>query len=479
MTILTKLIRCFCLCIVMQKGSWSPAQNISVKKNKASYKQQRTIVKRRFKDVQFKEKVNKCETTKPEWLKQWTISKGWMHNRSHLLTLGVKEENVAENLLELKALEAPNDVSENSSICTENIDDLLSIASNTEPSSKHEKYLQDLDKIETISESDDEGNSNETLVRRDICVAPNQRNTENIAAVFTNISSNYRRNFPDNFEKHSDDLKLPEIYKERLLLSNVENTNFLVELWRFIKPRRKSKADNSCKFTSNKIYDNNEITPKPRMHMERRDSSFRTEYNASSINSEVKYSKLSRNTLGQNIALYNTLKSKTNLLEDTIYECSEREESLSMYHNPIYGTVPAQETPQIKYYDFHTNHAFRPESFVTRRYQLAKQNNPRFHERRKFDSMKYRLKTEKYIIRHIKVRIMFSLKVGRFQKACKRLNNLKTLDRQRLLFCDNSDTCFNKGDNARNSLRKMVEKMHEEQRRIGNGKTSIKIQNMR
>lgn len=445
----------------MQKGSWSPAQNISEKKSKASYKQQRTIVKRRFKDVQFKEKN---ETAKPEWLKQWTISKGWMHNRSHLLSLGVNE-NPEENLLDgLKASQPPKKVTEidsvNSSISTDDIDDLLSV-SNTSPSGKHD--FQDLDKIETISESDDGAeNFNETLVQV-------QKNANNIGAVFTQVSSNYRRNFPDNFERYNNDLELPEIYKERLLLSKVENTNLLLELWRFIKPRRKSKADKNCKFTLNKIYDDNEVASKPSVQMERNDSNLRTEYNASSINSEVKYSRLSKSTLGQNIATYNTLRSKTNLLEDTIYECSEREESLSLYHNPLYGTVPEQEAPKIKYYDFHTNHAVRPQSFVSRRYQLAKQN-----ENVKFDSMKYRIKTEKYIIRHIKVRIMLSLKIGRFQKTRERPSNTKSLDRQHLLFRDNSEQWLGEG-----SLREKTEKMHEEQRRIGNGKTSIKIQNMR
>lgn len=72
MTIFYKLLRFLCLCVVMQKGSWTPQQeNIAKKKKK------------------------EAGSPKPEWLKQWTISKGWMHNRSHLLNLGVSREVVS------------------------------------------------------------------------------------------------------------------------------------------------------------------------------------------------------------------------------------------------------------------------------------------------------------------------------------------------------------------------------------------------
>lgn len=437
MTVFTKFFRCLCLCSMMQKGSWSPAQNVSVKNEKrANYKQKRTLVKRRFnKDL-------KSNESKPEWLKQWTISKGWLHNRSHLLTLGVEEQQSKDLLV--KSMEV--DSEKTSSISTEDIDDLLSIASVTGSSNKQEKCLQDFDKIETLS---DEIQGNETN---------KIENKVDGAEVFTQIFSNYRKNFPDNFGRGSNnldqDLHLPEIYKERLLLNKVENTNFLMELWKFIKPKKKSIENKNYKFTVNKLYDSNEIIARNKAYVDRNVvSKSQEDYCISSSNSEVKYSsKLS------------TFRPKTNLLEDTIYECSE--ESASLYHNPLYGTLPANKTPQIKYYDFHTNHACRPESFVTKRYQLAKKNN------HKLDSIKYRLKTEKYIIRHIKVRIMFSLKIGRFQKV-----KPKPLsDRQQhLLVCaDNKSDLL---DN--NTLKEKVEKMHEHQRRIGNGKTSIKIQNMR
>lgn len=246
------------------------------------------------------------------------------------------------------------------------------------------------------------------------------------------LFTNYRRNFPDHSGKwFGGELELPQIYKEKILLEKSEGV--FRELWQHLKPKRKTRTEQSHKFTVNRIYDCQEVR---------------------------------RHTLSQNIALHNTMNSKTNLLEDTIYECSEDDNSL--YHNPIYT---AATTKIAKYYDFHTNHLRRTDSFVRRRCRLAKLNSK--------DPIKYRVKTEKYIIRHIKLRIMLSLKIGRLQRLCKReVNGNRTIDRQALLFKGGAECCENFGE-ERDTLRRAILQAHEEQRRIGNGRTSMKIQNMR
>lgn len=377
----------------MQKGSWTPQQNFTKKSS--------VVAKKRLKE--------KKDNTKPEWLKQWTISKGWMHNRSHLLNLGL--ENVDKGVEEVVEIATPKpgrrfwteEKTESSSVSFENIDDLLSLDSEVDTSKKNDNDVQ------TLPLKAKENND-----------------------IFTELSKNYRRNFPDHFGKY-DDFHLPAIYKERLLKQ--QNVNFFTEFWDYVKPRRRTKTNKNCKFTVNQLYDCKEI----------------------GLQNEVVRSKPIRNTLSENIALYNTLNAKTNLLEDTIYECSE--DSNSLYHNPIYTST------QTKFYDFHTNHAYKPDSFTRRR--LANH------------SLKYRAKTEKYIIRHIKVRIMLSLRIGRFQKLnSKREINSRTVNRQALLFKSGVECCENFSE-EQSSLRRRIIRVHEEQRRIGNGRTSMKIQNMR
>lgn len=397
MAIFYRLLRFLCLCIVMQKGSWTPQQNFTMKKQN---------VKKRVKE---KKTISGESVNKPEWLKQWTISKGWMHNRSHLLHLGLENGEKEEEVVKIETPRASRKIwgetkTESSSVSIENIDDLISLDNSEE--------------------------RNEELGKE------SGRNND--------LFTNYRRNFPDHYKYNNDDLQLPEIYKERLLFA--KNENFLSELWEHIKPKRKTRENGHCKFTVNQLYDCKEVLAKNN-------------------------SKSFRNTLSQNIALYNTLNSKTNLLEDTIYECSE--DSNSLYHNPIYTS--AQDNRALaKYYDFHTNHINKPDSFVRRRYRLASQTN------QKFNSMKYRMKTEKYIIRHIKVRIMLSMKFGRLQKCNKKefAGTGRMFDRQALLFKSGVECCENFCDDQ-SSLRRRIVQAHEEQRRIGNGRTSLKIQNLR
>lgn len=83
--------------------------------------------------------------------------------------------------------------------------------------------------------------------------------------------------------------------------------------------------------------------------------------------------------------------------------------------------------------------------------------------------LKYKAKTEKYIIRHVRIRIMLSLRIGKKIKddkgMMKKIGSVKQSER--------------KTSGEIEDMRRNINKMHEEQRRIGNGKTSIKIQNMR
>lgn len=395
----------------MQKGSWTPQQNYNKKQNVV-------MVKKRYKDTNNNKKKKSVESAKPEWLKQWTISKGWMHNRSHLLNLGLedgfKEEEAAVGMETPKVNKKIWDEDKSSSVSIEDIDDLLSLSSDVDATDHN------LEKIETLPLEVKTKEDNDLL--------------------FEELTTNYRRNFPDHFTKYNDDLRLPEIYKERLLSS--KNSNFLTEFWDYMKPKRKIKENKNCKFTINQLYDCRE---------------------------EDNQRKAFKSTLGQNIALYNTLNAKTNLLDDTIYECSE-DSNNSLYHNPIYTQTQDNQALIPKYYDFHTNHVYRTDSFVRRRYRLT---NHKFT-----NSMKYRTKTEKYIIRHIKVRIMLSLRIGRFQKFYS--SNKKEINsgRQALLFKSGVECCENFCE-EQSSLRRRIVRAHEEQRRIGNGRTSMKLQNMR
>ncbi|XP_008197099.2 ankycorbin isoform X1 [Tribolium castaneum] len=316
---ISDILRFLCLCVMIEKGSWTPTPIINHDPKK------RTL---------------KDNNSKPEWLKEWTISKGWIHNRSHLLTLGKENED------------------DSSSVSTEDIEELIS--------------------IETEQEQD-------------------------VSLIFHQVSENYRQNFPENPPvKYNTDLQLPEIYKERLLMTKDES--YLNQIWKLIKPKKKSSKTYNCKFTVNQLYEPTQTIPR-----------------STSSTTKAK----SRTNLGKNIAIFNTLNSKTNLHEDPIYECSE--ENMSIYNNPIYA-------PLTRYYDFHSN-------------RLC--NNFKYRKRPDLSQ-----KTEKYIIRHIKVRIMLSLRIGNLKK---RYRNMA----------------------RKSSLRESIERTHAEQRRIGNGKTSIKIQNLR
>lgn len=343
MTIIAKILRCLCMCIVLQRGSWTPNNNNNNRNNVKNHKSEVNNCNNR------KEKLTK-EFTKPEWLKQWTISKGWMHNRSHLLGLGRDDDLTTTDNTEV-----------------------------TQPKMQHDNIADNIEEM-------------------------------NYSAMFEEISQNYRSNFPS--------VLLP-VNKENLLKNEIDNTNALLK---FVKRTQMQACTDETSTSSHK----------------------------------------SKSNLGQNIARFNTLNSKTNLHEDTIYECSE--DDVSLYNNPIYEPIYGTKMYREKFEGFHTNHICKKENNFKRNSTILHNNYRKLFQRHKYDTLKYRLKSEKYIIRHIKIRIMLSMRLGKFHRVKRKMN-----DGYRQLISRNEQ--FTNSDNK--------SKLHQEQRKIGNGKTSMKIQNMR
>lgn len=397
MNFLFRFIRCLCVCMIKERGSWSPETS---EKTQLNYRKHKVKI--------AKTPVIKKELKKPEWLKQWTISKGWMHNRSHMLNLG--KENTAD--------------ASSSSVSAADIDDLISVDS-FEPKTEDVKT-----KTSTID------------------------NMQDFSLIFSQISENYRKNFPETSSQDSNDLSLPDVYKERLLRSD---KNFIEEIWHSLKPKKKPNTLN-CKYTTNKIYNGSDIYTED-SYKSFDDVNFKSEDTIKinklqflDVQSNKDHAKVNRSTLGKNLALYNTLNSKTNLHEDTIYECSE--DSLSLYNNPIYVS---SDDKQLKYYSFHNNNSnIRTPFFLDK-------NHPS-------ESFKRKLKTEKYIIRHIKVRIMLTLRLSKFK--------LYKKDRSYERLSDRAKVC-QRALRVGETVKFGDARIHEEQRRIGNGKTSIKVQNFR
>lgn len=506
MNIFIKLFKCLCLCVLIEKGSWSPNEN-RIKPIKYN-KKQRAIVTKRLKSKKPKGKIAKAKKPqKPEWLKQWTISKGWMHNRSHLLSLGVSSENlVTETPTMSKKLQQNKEnvcEDDNSSISIDNIDELLSVISDLENLGKNvskfenESLSDDLDKIEVLSVEEEEINNTQTIR------VPREK--QDVSQIYSTVFENYRQNFPEIHCKTTSqgDIKLPEVYKERLLINKNANTNFFKELWNELGFKQKNKVNTNpknFKFTINKLYNESEVTFRqtnyaqiytgtysqinegPSEQQQKINNSFPYKSDDTDDSSQTKATaKGVKSSLGENIAMYNTLNSKTNLHEDTIYECSE--DSISLYNNPIYvssETYLNQDEKQFSnnFFDFHTNHSLKQNVFVKDRYNAALENYRLCH-RRKFDPVKSRLKTEKYIIRHIKIRIMLSLRVNRIR----RLYRKDARSGYRPLFRGHNrlrnSAPIEGSENVESVMRARIRSAHEEQRRIGNGKSSMKIQNMR
>ncbi|CAH1161223.1 unnamed protein product [Phyllotreta striolata] len=162
-----------------------------------------------------------------------------------------------------------------------------------------------------------------------------------------------------------------------------------------------------------------------------------------------------KNNLGKNIAIYNDMNAKTNLHEDIIYECSDENSNYNslnnIYFNPIYSRSPFENALQFD------------------RLEMLERRAITVHNYR--ENLRSLAKREKFVIRHIKIRFVLSLRLGRFLKVGKRKP-----ERRRGIF--RAKKCHRMEENDAHLKRKIAE-IHDEQRKIGNGKTSVKIQNMR
>lgn len=418
MSFLSNLFRCLCLCVVIERGTWSPNE-----KKKIS-KRNRDIVKKHL-YTQQSSKTGTTDPSRPAWLKEWTISKGWVHNKSHMLALGHQS-----------SLKMEDNLSETSSISSQNIDELVSLESNIDQKIISKQLIKNIKSVDTESEdSADCSSEDDETVRISSLV-----NRRRPVSVFEQVSENYRNNFPETSKtNYLGTFELPQIYKEQLLLRQKKETNILQEIWKHMKPKSHKTSRYDCRFTENQIFNNNDI-----FNSLRSISSDKFDTNKSN----------KKTNLAKNIALYNDLNSRRNLHEETIYECSEENSNQTslnnIYHNPIYS----QSTNQVI-------------SVYDRRMEQYQRHLKHFHDNNDLA----KLKSDKYVIRHIRVRIMLSLRVGKVQKAKnyrpKKRNFFGGKKRRRKVTQENDNVHFR------------VAKIHDEQRRIGNGKSSIKIQNMR
>lgn len=396
-----------CLYIIIQKGSWNPNNSDTVNKNSVK------VIRKKFKSI----KNQKSDKTpkKPEWLKEWTISKGWVHNKSHMLELGIKnmEEVRREDITNYEQLSETD-----SSVSVENIDDLISDTDNK----------INLDQAEEISNSSKESESALKLNQ--------MRELESISMIFNQTCKNYREHFPE-CSKKCDELSLPQIYKERLLC---KEDNMLLGIFkRFKDKRKKNVSSDSCKYTVNQIFDADDMP------------------SVATNNEKEAASKFKRNSLGRNIALFNTMNDKTNLHEEPIYECSDENSNYTSMNNYVYLNPLYSHTVQ----NYDTLQENNKQVAVFNRH-LQSTNVVR---------SKSRLKQEKYVIRHVRLRIMLSLRMGKMTKTKKK----KLKNEKGWLKRSEGDRVAIKGQ----EVNYHAARIHEMQRRIGNGKSSIKIQNMR
>ncbi|XP_066140535.1 espin [Euwallacea fornicatus] len=380
---------------------------------------------------------------KPAWLKEWTISKGWVHNRSHMLSLRRMADDGGQKRLE-------EDISDSSSVS--NVEELISIISNLNSQGSDQESSSKED-AETMNLPRMAGKSTKNLL---------VNNGEDMKEIFDQISENYRENFKtENHQKYSD-LDLPTIYKERLL---AQQGGVIKQMWKGLKQLHisgsKSSPKYNCKFTVNQLYgvteDKKEIvqnTQNPR---------------ALPVQT-VQRNTSGKNSLGRNIALFNTLNSKSNIHEDAILECSDESNFNSLnyiYYNPVYASDPSKPDLNSNKEIVAVNRSFSSSpnqtelssrNFKTNRYQVLPY--PRD------DPLKYKSKSDKYVIRHVRIRIMLSLRIGK---------KMKNIEKKKHGISEK----FSEMSSQAEVMRRNINRTHEEQRRIGNGRTSIKIQNMR
>lgn len=420
--------------------------------------------------VKFKSKksFSKPDLSKPAWLKEWTISKGWVHNRSHMLSLKAAQEEqpkCSKMAGDEDTWSPAEDHSDGSSVS--NVEDLISIISNLDNPQNDLVEEQQTTKIMPGIASKSTKN------------ALHQNSDEDIGQAFQQISENYREKFrkntPNRVSKKYRDLELPTIYKERLL-DQQNQVNIFQNLWKGLKHLNITNSKPTkfnCKFTVNQLYDE---TGSDKKFLDKRPTYMNplVAKAVSNLPAPTPKTHLHRpsgkTSLGKNIAIFNTLNAKSNIHEDAILECSDESNVNSLnyvYYNPVYASSDSKPK------DLTESNRFKPEEkfeVVGRKFPPAKSQHQFLMPYKREEALKHKTKNDKYVIRHVRVRIMLSLRIGKKVKSGGSVRKKIGSERHSV------NTKFS---TEVEEMRHTIRRIHEEQRRIGNGTTSIKIQNMR
>lgn len=457
MTILRRLFKCLCVCICIEKGSWSP----KTERNLQQPTQQKvTISKQRVKTVKYK---RKSDSLKPEWLKQWTISKGWTHDKTHMLSLGMKGDSSC-NIVDEHDRYSTEDLDNIEIISSSSIDnasDLLSVINNIEENSLGPLQVNNLMQDNEITESSVTIKKLEKEEYDKIEVVQSPTN------VFDQISVNYRNNFPLIHKSYViDNDKSSKITSSKLFKKcfTKQKDKEAVKYSKIVFPNRQTlfkQSDDS----------NNSL----KQAIQAPVSKYKTFDDLTVISTE---NDSQSQLTGNNMYRKNFYKhQKYHNIQDTIYECSE--DNCSLYNNPIYesqfhsGVQILENRDEILDFNRKTNCEYQ--QFLNNNLNTNKFVNKEFIRGSPLKTLKTKFSSEKYIIRHIRIRIMLTLRLKKFQRLYrKRLRNTRQFykmkeKRKNKVKCDSSNEI----------LRNEILKVHDEQRRIGNGKSSLKIQNLR
>lgn len=438
MTILRRLFKCLCVCVYIEKGSWSP------KTDKIAPPNHKVVITKRTKNEHYKKS---SDSFKPEWLKQWTISKGWSHDRTHMLSLG-QEGNSSGNLVAKEEQLPEIEIISNSSI--DNASDLLSIIDNIENASTSGEMRNNEIKETTVCNKTIEEEFDKIEIDT----------TTNTTDVYSEVNVNYRKHFP----VVSKSFVLDESPKTKS--SNYSSFK------KYFKPKEKEIKYSKIVFPNrqNLFHTSKENLIKTPV------TKYKTFDDLTTI--ECEYEDISK------MAKRRSLQSNftRSIQQDTIYECSE--DSFSLYTNPIYESHPEFENDGVQIIEGKDEIDFfnKTSSCEYQKCLNKDLNTNKFSSRNEFirgnhlKSIKSKFSSEKYIIRHIRIRIMLTLRLKKFQKLYrKRLSNTKHFYSKK----DKKKRKVKDCDMSEDVIRSEILKVHDEQRRIGNGKTSLKIQNLR
>lgn len=168
-----------------------------------------------------------------------------------------------------------------------------------------------------------------------------------------------------------------------------------------------------------------------------------------------------------------------------IVECSEDSDAISLYENPLYETNRSLPSWQGSYEQIDGyEQVCLDDNVGFCRSSIDEIQKTRIFDFDRFDSLRDKLRLEKRVIRHIRVRIMLSLRCDAIKlKMAQRPSRKRKRRRRRRWKCFRSKQAVQHCDAARcycdGRSDRRVRWMHEEQRRIGNGIDALKIQNMR